>query len=65
MSFYQMHGRGMLLNAQTGELYEGWFQENELMSGRIIADFNYYVGSSIKKEGGICYLNYGIRQPGL
>jgi len=20
-----MHGRGMLLNAQTGELYEGWF----------------------------------------
>jgi hypothetical protein len=35
------------------------------MSGRIIKEFNYYVGSSIKKEGGICYLSYGIRQPGL
>ncbi len=40
-----MHGRGMYFDKITGELFEGWFEDNKLVEGRQIKDDSYYVGS--------------------
>jgi hypothetical protein len=40
-----MHGRGMYFDSNTGELFEGWFEDNKLVEGRCILDDTYYVGS--------------------
>jgi hypothetical protein len=29
-----MHGRGMYFDKITGELFEGWFEDNKLVEGR-------------------------------
>jgi hypothetical protein len=40
-----MHGRGMFFDKDTGELFEGWFEDNNLIEGRCIIDDTVYVGS--------------------
>ena len=40
-----MHGRGMFFDIDTGELFEGWFEDNNLIEGRCIIDDTVYVGS--------------------
>lgn len=42
--FYSMHGRGMYLDTNTGELFEGWFANNSLIDGRCILDDTFYIG---------------------
>ena len=42
--FYSMHGRGMFFDINTGEVFEGWFVNNNLIKGRCILDDTYYVG---------------------
>jgi len=64
-----MHGRGMYFDRNTGELFEGWFKDDELIEGRCILDDTYYVGSFktseegnfIKEGSGTCYYNNGTR----
>ncbi len=40
-----MHGRGMYFDKNTGELFQGWFEDNMLVEGRCIKEDSYYVGS--------------------
>jgi hypothetical protein len=69
---YQMHGRGMYFDISTGKLFEGWFEENNLIDGRFILDYEYYAGSfktnpdgKFVKEGqGISYNSNGTRISG-
>jgi hypothetical protein len=64
-----MHGRGMYFDRNNGELFEGWFKDDELIEGRCILDDTYYVGSFktskernfIKEGAGTCYYNNGTR----
>ena len=39
-----MHGRGMYFDKNTGELFEGLFQDGKLVEGRCILDDTYYEG---------------------
>ena len=40
-----MHGRGIYFDRKTGELFEGWFEDNKFVEGRCILDDHFYVGS--------------------
>jgi|LauGreDrversion4_2_1035121.scaffolds.fasta_scaffold657580_1 hypothetical protein len=55
-----MNGRGMYFNAETGQLFEGWFHDNEFMAGRCIKELCYYVASKTRIE----YLDNGTRNQG-
>ena len=67
-----MHGRGMFFEKNTGELFEGFFSDNNFIEGRCILDDTYYVGSFdttkdgkyVKHGNGTCYLSDGTRYSG-
>ena len=65
----------MFFDVSTGELFEGWFKDNQLIQGRCIQDDTYYEGSFVKikegKEGtfgkhgkGTQYLSNGTKYDG-
>jgi len=64
-----MHGRGMYFDRNSGELFEGWFEDNKFVEGRRILEDNYFVGSFkttqegkfIKHGSGTEYFSDGTR----